>query len=264
MTLKRGKGRSKSRSTVSKLYSAKEIVPEIKKYPRVRNQQRIPSETAAVIARVVQDSDESTGMLEYVNYWRLAPHESLPCTPTIILSTRAIRFISYNTWSIGYNTSSNGSYALERAQALLEDVRGRDGDLVAFQEVGEEFYNLLMEQDWVRQFYFISNFRAFNATATGRKEEHVADVVILVKTQLVGRGSRVEYIQMPCHTSDRSRESYLIAMVGRVLAISLLTFSNCDGLAKALIRFDLYANHKEQVRILCCARILILPLTRHV
>lgn len=51
-----------------------------------------------------------------------------------------------------------GSFARERrARALLEEVRGCDADVIAFQEVTAPFLELLLETPWVRDGYVLSD-----------------------------------------------------------------------------------------------------------
>jgi tyrosyl-DNA phosphodiesterase 2 len=62
-----------------------------------------------------------------------------------------LTLVTFNVWFDDY-------YALERCEALLELVRQCDADIICLQEVKTRYLNFILQQPWVQQDYWVSDF----------------------------------------------------------------------------------------------------------
>jgi tyrosyl-DNA phosphodiesterase 2 len=81
---------------------------------------------------------------------------------------RTLSFISYNVWFGEY-------YFAERAQAIFDILQNLEADFLALQEVTPPFLKMLLEQEWVRKDYLLSD-------GTGRTV-HPYGVLMLFRSQ---------------------------------------------------------------------------------
>ena len=76
---------------------------------------------------------------------RWVEHKQAPYDSTV----QALTLVTYNVWF--------STFAFpERSIALLHIIHQYGADLIGLQEVTSEFLKIVLEQDWVREGYFIS------------------------------------------------------------------------------------------------------------
>ena len=63
-----------------------------------------------------------------------------------------MKFLTYNVWFEQHNF-------YERAEALNQIFEKSDADFICLQEVTNQFYNVLMNKDYIKRNYFISQVR---------------------------------------------------------------------------------------------------------
>src|SRR5271157_5802678 len=79
---------------------------------------------------------------------RWIKHEQAPHDSTV----QALTLVTYNVWFSPFAFS-------ERSASLLHIIYQCNADIIGLQEVTPEFLKLVLEQDWVRDNYFISDFQ---------------------------------------------------------------------------------------------------------
>lgn len=68
------------------------------------------------------------------------------------IAGQSITLLTYNVWFMPFGY-------LERSKALLEIIRSCDADIIGLQEVRPELLEMILEQDWVRKDYLVSDFQ---------------------------------------------------------------------------------------------------------
>ena len=79
---------------------------------------------------------------------RWVEHKEAPYDSTV----QALTLVTYNVWFSPFAFP-------ERSIALLHIIHQYGADLIGLQEVTSEFLKIVLEQDWVREDYFISDFQ---------------------------------------------------------------------------------------------------------
>jgi tyrosyl-DNA phosphodiesterase 2 len=67
-------------------------------------------------------------------------------------AARNLTLLTFNAWFMPFGY-------LERSKALLEIIRFSDADIIGLQEVTPELLEMILEQDWVRKDYLVSDFQ---------------------------------------------------------------------------------------------------------
>ncbi len=74
------------------------------------------------------------------------PSYDLPAT----VKTNVLKFVTYNTWFGDY-------YFKERFDAITDILKRTNADIIALQEITEKGLKIILEKDWVKENYFISD-----------------------------------------------------------------------------------------------------------
>ena len=135
-----------------------------------------------------------------------------PLTSTKPLTTRPLRIVTWNTYS------SSPGYTDAQARTLLRVMRSSRGDVFALQEVSAAFEALLQREAWVRDFA-ISQSREFfdeagDGAGGGGKEGGPEAVLLMVRKELVGRGSALTYERLKVGPGERGKALVLLRLVG--------------------------------------------------
>jgi tyrosyl-DNA phosphodiesterase 2 len=70
--------------------------------------------------------------------------------PAHSIAAQTLTLLTYNVWFMPFAF-------VERGKALLEIIRSCDADIIGLQEVKPEFLRMILEQDWVRRNYLVSD-----------------------------------------------------------------------------------------------------------
>ncbi|GAA6035253.1 hypothetical protein JCM8097_008785 [Rhodosporidiobolus ruineniae] len=134
---------------------------------------------------------------------RLAPSPS--SSPT------SLSFLTYNTFS------SSPTHSPLQSTAVLDLLRSARADVIALQEVTAAFFRRLQDQAWVQQAYVLANTPEGFWTVAGKdgrgpgsKPGEREACVVLVRKDLVGRGSRVELVKLPRASDEGGKAAVVV------------------------------------------------------
>ncbi|GAA5890918.1 hypothetical protein JCM6882_008856 [Rhodosporidiobolus microsporus] len=136
--------------------------------------------------------------------------------------TRSLSLLTYNTFS------SSPSHTPLHSSALLSLLRSSHAHVLALQEISLAFFRLLVSQPWVRDSWAATTPEGYWGVAgeggggPGSKQGAREACVVLVRKELLGRGSGVGFVKLP-----RAR----------------------DEQGKALVVASLHSAGREQLRI---------------
>lgn len=160
-----------------------------------------------------------------------APHASAPAllpselysflSPTWTLTTSfpdaprklsSLRCLTYNTFS------SSPIHSPHQTTALLRVLREARFDIAALQEVTLAFFAAIQRAGWARE-YVVSGAREY-LRAAGKgdggkgKEGGPEAVVFLVRRELVGAGSEVGFVRLPCGRGEAGKALVVLRLFG--------------------------------------------------
>ncbi len=72
--------------------------------------------------------------------------------PAYGTATQTLTLLTYNAWFMPFADA-------ERSMALLEIIRSGNADIIGIQEVTPKLLGMILEQDWVRKDYLVSDFQ---------------------------------------------------------------------------------------------------------
>lgn len=136
---------------------------------------------------------------------------SLP--PARALSSRPLRVVTWNTYS------ASPGHSDAQTRTLLRTLRSARADIIALQEISAEFEAHLQREAWARDFAMSVSREFFNAAgagagARGGKEGKPEAVVVMVRTELLGRGSAVSYERLEVGPGERGKALVQLRLKG--------------------------------------------------
>lgn len=93
-------------------------------------------------------------MIEIIYPGKFDPQTSAWCNHTdsdTMVNCSELTVVTFNVWFDNY-------YALERCEALLEIIRQCDADVICLQETKTRYLNFILQQPWVQESYYVSDF----------------------------------------------------------------------------------------------------------
>lgn len=140
--------------------------------------------------------------------WRPTP--SFLAAPTPLSS---LRCLTYNTFS------SSPTHSPHQTTALLRVLHEARFDIAALQEVTPAFFAALQKAGWTKE-YALSGAQEFlHAAGHGGggwgKEGGPEAVVLLVRRELVGAGSRVGFVRMPTGRGEGGKALVVLRLFSR-------------------------------------------------
>jgi endonuclease/exonuclease/phosphatase family metal-dependent hydrolase len=118
-----------------------------------------------------------------------------------------------------YNTfSCSPAHSPHQTRALLSIIHNLNADIISLQEVSVAFYRALMEQEGTGEYYASSLERYFEVAGLGvggkgGKQGGREGVVMLVKKELVGRGSEVRMVMMESARGEGGKALLVLKLV---------------------------------------------------